>query len=87
MDLEQSEGEMEQLLCALISSCPLDPGFRAAGWEDRESKYPNAILKQVRGEMVPLCRKQNKIHMLNLSFSQLPQWSGIFKLLKLGLSN
>ena len=27
-------GEMEQSLCALIYSCQLDPGFRAAGWED-----------------------------------------------------
>lgn len=45
MDLEQSEGEMEQLLRALISSCQLDPGFRAAGWEDEESKRTNAILK------------------------------------------
>lgn len=77
MDLEQSEGEMEQLLCALISSCQLDPGFRAARWADQESKYPHAIPKQVRGQMVPLCRKQNKIHTLNLLFSQLPQWSGI----------
>lgn len=45
MDLRQSEGKMEQLLPALISSCQLDPGFRGAGCEDEESKHTNAILK------------------------------------------